>query len=138
MPETRQYTVGPHKVTLHGLDQAGRALKFSRWVVKEKRKAISDQIDTDGDKDLEAVKFRERCLANLAMQVESLEFGFNRKGFMDAFNSDEGRLQALRICLEVDKDAKIEDVIEEAKKTDDINELSRGLVELSGFLIQRG
>jgi hypothetical protein len=138
MPETRQYTVGTHTVTLHGLDQAERAKQFSRWIVKEKRKAIADQIDTDGDKDQDAVRFRERCLAELALKVESLEFGFGRKGFLDALNSDDGRIHALRCCLEVDKGVDRDAVIEEAKTTDAINEISRGLVELSGFLIQRG
>lgn len=138
MPETKHFTVGPYMVTLHGLDQAERAKQFSRWIVKDRRKAIADQIDTDGDKDFEAVKFRERCLAELGIRLESLEFGYGRKGFLDAFNSDEGRLAALRCCLEVEKGVDLETVIEEAKKSDAINQMSRGLVELSGFLIQRG
>jgi hypothetical protein len=138
MPETRQFTVGPYAVTLHGLDQAERAKQFSRWIVKERRKAIADQIDTDGDRDQDAVRFRERCLAELGIRVESLEFGFGRKGFLDAFNSDDGRLQALRCCIEVEKGVDKDAVIEEAKKTEAINDLSRGLVELSGFLIHRG
>ena len=123
MPETKQYTVGPFTVTLHGLDQAERAKQFSRWIVKERRKAIADQIDTDGDRDESAVRFRERCLAELGLRVESREFGFGRKGFLDAFNSDDGRLAALRYCLETEKGVTAEMVIEEATKSDAINAL---------------
>jgi hypothetical protein len=124
---------GGTEYTLHGLDKLENWEAFFQWVEEGRRKRAM-RTNTNGDRDKDAVRARERALDKLADDVLEGKLDYGGEVFIEAFNTPEGFRKALEICVDAkDKKAAVAamDADEELGKT-----LYRDFAEASGFFVE--